>query len=521
MVSNPRLAIRGLGKTFGRAQVLSGVDLVVDPGEVHGLAGQNGCGKSTLVKIITGLYTPDPGARLEVDGQSIRLPVRWPEVHNAGVSVVHQDLGLLDEFSVADNICIGGYPRRPMTNRIDRSQLEDLASSALARVGASIDPSRKTATLSAPERAEVAVARALRDHRHGAGLVIMDESTRALTGAALQRMHHILRDLAAAGTSVLLISHSLPELIAVTDRVTVLRDGRVSGAALPTSELSEQEIALRMLGSEGLPNELEPEGAAPHSVKRSTESVLVVSELGGRRVRDVAFSIDRGQVVGITGVPGSGYEDIPYLMTAAITPRQGRLVCGNRTVKLADSSVADCLRAGVVLVPEERGRHGLAGELSVRDNLTLPNLRRRGRSWFVGRRWQDQDVAAALATFDIRPPNPDLPVKSLSGGNQQKVLLAKWMSTDPAVMILHEPTQAVDVGARRDILTAVRRAADRGKGVLVVSGEPADLCAICDVIYVAKPDGGLMDVGVPSSHELLDFIYVGKPNTQRVEPSHA
>lgn len=515
--SPARLAIRHLDKTFGATKVLAGVDLIVDPGEVHGLAGQNGSGKSTLVKIITGVYTPDAGAELEIDGRPVHLPVRWPEVHVAGVSVVHQDLGLLGELSVAENICVGGFPRQRITHRIDRHRQRDVALRALRRIGAEIDPGRRTETLSAPEQAEVAVARALRDHQPGAGLVIMDESTRSLAGTELSRVHHILRTLASEGTSVILISHSLPELLAASDRVTILRDGRISGAGLQTAVLTEQEIARRMLGSDALSADLGVRDAAPaQDPTVSRDSAVVVTGLVGRRVRDVSFAVDRGEIVGITGLPGSGYEDIPYLMTGTISPSGGRLKSGSVDLDLPRTSIARCLRAGVVLVPEQRGQHGLALDLTMRDNITLPNIQRRGRRWFLGRAWQREDADAAVQTFGIRPQSTDRLVKTLSGGNQQKVLLAKWLGAAPTVLVLHEPTQAVDVGARRDILLAIRRAADQGVAVVLVSGEPSDLCAVCDRIYLVELGGGLVEVESRNSDELLERIYTQRPLDDKV-----
>ncbi len=259
-----RLSVRALTKTFGSARVLTDVELTVRPGEVHGLAGQNGSGKSTLIKIVTGLYTPDPGAEYEVDGQPVRLPVRWPEVHAAGVSVVHQDLGLLDQLTVAENICIGGYPTTRL-GRIDRHRRDELAARTLDRLGVPLAPGVLVGSLTAAQRAEVAIARAMRDHTPGSGLVILDESTRALSGADLEHIHQVLRRIAADGSAALMVSHSLPELIAVADRVTVLRDGRVVGAGLPTAGLTEQELARRMLGStvEAVaPREDRPSGTA-------------------------------------------------------------------------------------------------------------------------------------------------------------------------------------------------------------------------------------------------------------------
>lgn len=517
----PRLSIHGLNKTFGDTKVLTEVDLVLHPGEVHGLAGQNGCGKSTLVKILTGIYTPDAGATVAVDGRPVRLPVRWPEVHAAGVSVVHQDLGLLDELSVADNICIGGYPHRRYSHRIDRRRQRDISVAALRRIGSDIDPDRRAESLSAPERAEVAVARALRDHTPGSGLLVMDESTRSMTGAELARVHAILRQLAAEGTTIVLISHSLPELLEVTDRVTILRDGRVSGAGLDTSGLTEREIAHRMLGSDALGADL---GSAASPVDRPTPPTrrrsFAVTGLAGKRFGGITFEAGAGEVVGVTGLPGSGYEDIPYLMTGATRATAGRAIVGDDHLDLSRASIAQCLRAGLVLVPEQRGRHGLALEMSVQDNLTVPNLRRNGRRLFVGRSWQRRDADEAVRTFDIRPRSTDRLVKTLSGGNQQKVLLAKWMGASPTVLVLHEPTQAVDVGARRDILLAVTSAAARGIAVILVSGEPADLIAVCDRVLVADPVHGMTEVAVSSADDLLEHIY-RQHSDEKVGTSHA
>lgn len=521
MTAHARLAMRGLDKTFGDTKVLSRVDLDIRRGEVHGLAGQNGSGKSTLVKILTGIYSPDSGASFEIDGTPMQLPVRWPQVHAAGVSVVHQDLGLLDQLTVADNVCIGGFPHHRWNRRIDRHRQLELSSRALDRVASEIDPTRLAETLSAPERAEVAVARALRDHRPGEGVVIMDESTRALAGSDLARVHHVLRTLAMEGTSVVLISHSLPELLEVTDRVTILRDGHVVGAGMDTATLTESEIARRMLGSDAMATDVEfRDNSGTDVAFEPVRPVVVVSKLTGHRLRDVSFSIGPGEVVGVTGRPGSGYEDLPYLLTGATRPTAGQLESSGVSLDLARASISDCHRAGMALVPEQRGEHGLALELSIRDNVTLPNLRRHGRRWFVGRAWQQAESDRAVTTYDIRPNDTNRLVKSLSGGNQQKVLLAKWLGSGPRVLVLHEPTQAVDVGARRDILLAVRRAADDGVAVLLVSGEPTDLCAICDRILLTTPAGALEDATTRNPDDLLERIYSPTPLDPKVGAPH-
>jgi ribose transport system ATP-binding protein len=499
----PRLEVRSLSKTFGTVQVLTDVELTVAVGEVHGLAGQNGSGKSTLIKILTGLYTPDPGADYRVDGASMRLPVRWPEVHAAGVSVVHQDLGLLDQLTVAENICVGGFPTTGLISHIDRKERDRLAARTLERLGVEIEPSALVGSLSAAERAEVAIARAMRDHAAGTGLIILDESTRALSGDDLVRVHAMLRRITADGSAAIMISHNLTELMAVTDRITILRDGLLAGAGLPTEDLSEADIARRMLGGQ-----LQETLAGATGLRQPVAPTFTVSALTGRFAHDVEFDLAAGEILGITGLPGNGYEEIPYLLTGAQKATSGVIRTTTHTVDLSRAGVAGCLRAGIVLVPERRERDGLAFELSMRDNISLPGLRHRGRRWFVGRAWQLAEAESAVDTLDIKPRTPLTLIKELSGGNQQKVLLAKWLTIGPKVLVLHEPTQAVDVGARRDILHALRRAADSGVAVVLVTSEAEDLAATCDRVLIYRPVTGLREAATATPDALISQIYV-------------
>jgi ribose transport system ATP-binding protein len=506
--STARLEVRALNKTFGSVQVLTDVELTVLPGEVHGLAGQNGSGKSTLIKILTGLYTPDPGADYRVDGAPMRLPVRWPEVHAAGVSVVHQDLGLLDQLTVAENICVGGFPTTGVISHIDRKKRDQLAAATLRRLGVDIEPSALVGSLSAPERAEVAIARAMRDHAVGTGLIILDESTRALSGDDLGRVHAMLRRITADGSAAIMISHNLTELMAVTDRMTILRDGLLAGAGLPTRELTEADIARRMLGGQ-----LQATLARATTARPTIAPTISVTGLSGKQVHDVEFDLAGAEILGITGLPGNGYEEIAYLLTGAQKATTGTIRTPTHSVDLTRGGVAGCLRAGVVLVPERRERDGLAFDLSMRDNISLPGLRHRGRPWFVSRSWQVSEAESAIDTLDIKPRTPLTLIKELSGGNQQKVLLAKWLTMGPKVLVLHEPTQAVDVGARRDILHALRRAADSGVAVILVSGEAEDLAAACDRVLIYSPATGIRQATSTTPDGLINQVYATDPES--------
>jgi ribose transport system ATP-binding protein len=489
VITLPRLDVKGLSKTFGPARVLSDVRLAVAPGEVHGLVGQNGSGKSTLTKILTGYHAPDPGAQISVDGARLRLPVRWTEVHQAGVAVVHQDLGLLDQLTVAENICVGNFPTSRYTGRIDANARDAIAADILRRLEVAISPRAVCGSLTASQRAEVAIARALRDQTPGSGLTILDESTRALSGDALTHFHDLIRRVAASGGAILMISHNLTEILAVTDRVTVLRDGKVTGGGLRTAELSEAKIAAMMLGK--------PLTAAAgiHSSRSAQaarfESRVAVTDLSAPGLERISFTVGAGEILGITGLPGSGFERIPYLTAGGVAATSGRLNIDAHQVDLTKGSVAASLRAGAVLVPERRDRDGLAFDLSASENVALPSIKRRG-AWLVRRRWQREGYQQAVRELGISPPSPARLIKELSGGNQQKVLLAKWMSTGPACLVLHEPTQAVDVGAREDLLSAVKRAADDGVSVVLATAEPSDLAQVCDRVLVyrkaAPPD---------------------------------
>jgi len=475
----PRLEVARLSKAFGPARVLRDVHLRVGPGELHGLVGQNGCGKSTLVKILTGVYSPDPGGHVAVDGRALSLPIHPVAQRAAGVCVVHQDLGLIDDRTVWENVRVGRYQAGKLTRKINRREERQAVEQVLARLGKTVDVNQRVGLLSTEDRAAVAIARAMQDHRPGTGLIIFDESTRGLTGEARSRFFDILRSLIDAGASVLLISHRLEEIVEVTHRVTVLRDGAVVETGLPTKELDEASLTKMMLG-----RHLVTRGRVESHA--TDDAIASVRELTVRSVKNLDIEIRGGEILGLTGVMGAGYREVAEAIGGASRADGGELTVRGRAIDLAKrrGCTEEFVDAGVAFVAERRLDEGLAAELSVSDNLTLPRVRRRGKPLRTGRAWQAAETAAMIAKLDIKPPHPGAPVGTLSGGNQQKVLLGKWLAGAPDLLVLCEPTQAVDVGARHDIIDAIREAARGGCAVVIASVDAADLAVLCDRVLV-------------------------------------
>ena len=476
-----RLEVAHLAKTFGPARVLRDIELRIGPGELHGLVGQNGCGKSTLVKILTGIYTPDPGGAIVVDGRDLSLPVKPLDARTAGLSVVHQNLGLVDDRTVWENVRLGRFRAAGLSRRIDGKAERRAVQAVFERFGAHVDVNQKVGELSAEDRAAVAIARAMQDHQPGGGLIIFDESTRALGQAARSRFFDLVGSVIDGGASVLMISHQLEEIVEVTDRVTVLRDGQVVEMGIPTQDIDEAGLTRLMLGRHLVTHSRVDSHAGD-------ESAAQVRNLVVRSVRGLDLDLKKGEILGLTGLVGSGAVAVAEAIGGAREARAGSLTVGGKHLSLKQKrgSTEEFVRAGVAFVAERRLEQGLAGELSVMQNLTLPRVRSRGSRFLTGGGWQAEETAAMIAKLDIKPPDPSHTVGTLSGGNQQKVLLGKWLAGKPCLLVLHEPTQAVDVGARHDIVDAIREAAADGCGVIISSVDAADLAVLCDRVLVFR-----------------------------------
>lgn len=498
------LELHSLSKTFGIVRALSNVNLTVRQGEIHGLVGQNGSGKSTVVKLLAGLYTPDHGSAIVAHGHRLSAPTRLRDLREAGIAIVHQDLGLVHGKSVVENIAVGSFQPRGWTRAINWRQEEEAAGHLLERLhSSSVDPRAMVGDLGPADRSIVAIARALRNQRNGAGVIVLDEATRALPQDALQYSYRTIRDVVAQGGSALMISHNLEEVMAVTDRVTVLRDGAVVDHSLVTSHTSEREIARRMLG-----HDIE-QRVHVRKYQADRPPPVTITGLTADVLSDVDLNLKCGEVVGVTGLVGSGWDELPYVLTGARKATAGTLSVGGRTLTLISTSSAQCIAHGVALVPEHRLDDGLAAGLSVTENITLPRVGFRSRTWWTGRGWQRDEAGAVIDELGVRPCDPNMPVGQLSGGNQQKVLLGKWLVGRPNLLVLHEPTQAVDIGAREDILRAISGTAERGVAVVLASIQPADLAAVCDRVLVFRGGRIIDELTTPDEDAIIEAVYSG------------
>ena len=466
--------------TFGNNRVLRDVAIEVRPGEIHGLVGQNGSGKSTLAKVLTGLYHPDAGTRVSVDGVELKLPVQPLEARERGVAVVHQSLGLFNDDTVLENLRIGRHRARGLLRRIDWKHERAQAQAVFERLGSDIPLGARVGTLREEHRATVAIARALQDATPGRGLIIFDESTRALGRPSLEHFFRILDQIVATGTSVLLITHRLEEIIDAADRVTVLRDGRVVDMGHPVEGLDEARLAELMLGTR-LTQEVRGHASTVDAAARP----ITVTGLRGSEVIDASLEVRPGEVLGLTGIAGSGYDDVPYLLSGVTRPDAGTLSLHEGELALKKLTPADAIGAGVVLVPEGREHAGLAMGMTVEENTVFPQTSRAtGQLKPFSRAAERAQTVDWIERLDVRPADPKAIVGTFSGGNQQKVLLAKWLAMDPELLLLHEPTQAVDVGARQTIVSAVRAAAASGRAVIVAGGDENELSLLCDRVLV-------------------------------------
>jgi ribose transport system ATP-binding protein len=471
--SQPILEIHGLRKSFPGTVALDGVDLDLRGGEVHALVGQNGSGKSTLVKILAGFQDPDDGSRIELDGEELSVH-DTSATHALGLRFVHQDLGLVDALDTVENLALGSGFETGFGARIRWADQREAARRRLGALGYDFDVRRPVRELNASERTGIAIARAL-ENVESARVLVLDEPTASLPRHEVRILFAAINRVRELGLGVIYVSHRLDEIFAIADRVSILRDGR-KVATLDTESLDDEQLVSLMIGR-GRDASQRPE--LPDDER---PVVLEVVNMRGVTVDGVDLIARRGEVLGIAGVTGSGRDELLSLIFGS-APRAGLVRVGGREVRSSDPSAA--IAARMALVPAERHRVGCVLPMSVAENCTLTDVRRFARfAGLLSRRKELGEVKDWIASFDIRPPRPDAVFGTLSGGNQQKVMLAKWLRTKPQVLLLDEPSQGVDVGAKDKIHELARSAADDGVAVVMASSDDIELSERCDRILV-------------------------------------
>ena len=468
------LTVRSLSKTFGGIHALRRVDLTIGQGEVHGLVGHNGSGKSTLIKIMAGFHRADPGARAWLEGEPFELGDA-NDARQDRLRFVHQDLGLVLELSAIENLALHAS-RKGGRQRVSRADEERYTRDLLGRFGVDLDVHRPLGEASPVERTVVAIARALEGWDGGQGMLVLDEPTAVLPEAEVERLFEIVADVRRRGTSVLYVSHRLDEIFQICDGVTVLRDGNVV-ATEDVAALDKRALISLILGEEHGLADKHATGAAAEGAP-----VLEVRNLSGRYLDNASFHLHRGEVLGLAGRPGSGRDELPYAL-AGVSPHQvsgSFREDGDPGWRELDHSS----RPDTVLLPADRGSEGVVREFSVRENLTLSILDRIASRGVLNRKRESAIAGAWFDRLEVRAPAADAPITTLSGGNQQKVLVGRCLAQEPRVLMLCEPTAGVDVGTRDALYELISRQAVEGLAVIVSSTDIDDLLAICPRILV-------------------------------------
>jgi inositol transport system ATP-binding protein len=466
------LRVRDVSKRFPGVQALDGVHLDIARGEVHALTGENGAGKSTLMKILIGMHAPDAG-EIFFRGR----PVRLKNTHDAlrlGISMIHQELLPFPDLTVAENICMGREPTRWFPGWLDKAAMHREAEALLARLGVAIPPGSPMNRLSVAATQAVEIAKAL---AYNAEVIIMDEPTSALSAREVEALFTVITDLKRRGVAIIYISHKLDEILRMADAVTVLRDGR-HVATCRIGEVDEQRLIALMVGralTAPSARSAGPPGAAALEVRGLTSP---------GKFRDVSFTVRRGEILGIAGLMGAGRTELGSAIFGLAPAASGEILVDCRPLRIAHPG--DALAGGIAMVTEDRKRFGVVPRMTVKHNLTLASLDRCCRGGFIDHAAESRIAAEQMRAFSIRAAGSGQQAVSLSGGNQQKVVIAKALLTAPEILILDEPTRGIDIGAKSEIYGIIRRLAQAGKAVIMISSEMSEILALSDRILVMR-----------------------------------
>jgi inositol transport system ATP-binding protein len=473
------LEVRNLSKSFPGVKALEAVRLAVWPGTVHALLGENGAGKSTLMKTLAGIYSPDAGEIL-LDGKSVRIK-NPHEAIRLGISMIHQDLLPFPDLTAAENVCMGQEPTRRMPCWIDKPAMNRRAQELLGRLGVAFPARRKMRELGVAEIQTVEIAKAL---VHNARIIIMDEPTSATSRREVDALFGMIRDLRRQGVAIIYVSHKMEEIFRIADAITVLRDGRYV-ATHDAADLDRDRLIALMVGRELLTAEAPPPAPLPGEVALEVRG-LTPNAAGTRRVPSagVSFQVRRGDILGIAGLMGAGRTELVSALFGLQPAASGEIRVDGRPVRIA--SPRDAIEHGIAMVSEDRKKFGLVPGMSVKENLTLAALRQCCRGPWIDRRLENRAADEQIRALAIRTRDRNQRVESLSGGTQQKIVVAKALLTRPAVLILDEPTRGIDIGAKTEIYAIIRGLAAAGTAVIMVSSELPEILALSHRILVMR-----------------------------------
>lgn len=486
----PAVEVRGVSKRFGATQALQEVDLVVQPGEIRALVGENGSGKSTLIKVLSGYHTPDAGA-VSVAGAQLELPIKAKTVRRSRLAFVHQDLGLIPSLTALENFELGNLALEGslyLNWRERRNRFQE----RLRLYGVEVDPKIQVDSLSRTAQTLLAIARAVEDlaidpltagesDQRWSGLLVLDEPTVSLPSTGVQELFALMRTVARHGVGVLFVSHDLDEVVDIADSLSVMRNGRMV-ADRPVRGIDRREIARLMLGEVLHAEEAGALAAVPTA---GQPAVAVVTSLEGDALADATFTVRSGEILGLTGLMGSGYEEVCSRLFGAVRAVGGSVAVEGTSVTARHLTPKRAIELGIGYVPEDRKRDAGIDTLSIGENLSIPVVSDHSTFGTLHRRALLRRARELAEEFQVRPLDPRLSFGALSGGNQQKVVLAKWMALCPRLLLLHEPTQGVDIGARAEIFRLLRSArAATGMAVIISSTDLEQLCELCDRVLV-------------------------------------
>ena len=515
------IQISNLSKSFSGVPVLNDVNLDISSGEIHALVGANGSGKSTIVRILSGYHTTVDSGVITFQGIVQPLPLGKSRTLGSGISFVHQDLGLVDQMSLIDNVCLyAGYPTDRF-GRVDEARAKAISNEVLHQLGLKRAATTLVRDLGPAERVIVAVARATAA-REKPGLLVLDEPTAAIPIGDIARIIEVVRSRRDAGWAVLYISHRLDEVLGLADRVSILRDGRLVATRL-SDGLNPQELTNLMVGTlpKTMQMEVQPLKAGESKILNATNFAktyrpLIVTSLHGSRLKEISFTVQPGEVVGITGPAGSGKSELGRILVGATRQISGLISLGDEALNL--NHPQDALDAGIASVPQDRARLSLIPKGNIRESISGLRLKDMTRGFRIRRSLESKNAQSWITAFGIVPADEDRAISSLSGGNQQKTVIARALRSATSALVLDDPTAGVDVGARAQIQEIIRSRAVTGLPIVLLSTEIDELISLCDKVLVLRTGQISQTFSSPiNSKELASAVFAGNVEVSAVD----